>query len=68
MHHVALNANQAKSPFLTEMKLCSKPVIDILIFLIALLVVVVVVVEVLNKVCYCVIPQVEENKKHLLCQ
>lgn len=65
MHHVALNANQAKSPFLTEMKMCSKPVIDILIFLIALLVV---VVEVLNKVCYCVIPQVEGNKKHLLCQ
>lgn len=49
MHHVAVNASQAKSPLLTEMKLCSKPVIDILIFLIALFIVVV-VVEVLNKV------------------
>lgn len=49
MHHIAGNASRAKSPLLTEMKLCSKPVIDILIFLIALFVVVV-VVEVLNKV------------------
>lgn len=50
MHHVAPNASQAKSPFLTEMQLGSTAVIDILIFLIALLVVVVVVMEVLNEV------------------
>lgn len=60
MHHVAVNASQAKSPLLTEMKLCSKPIIDILIFLIALLLVV--VVEVLNKVLKI------EDVLHLLCQ